>query len=637
MAGDLGKADDGLGRPERRGFFECRLCRHVGITVFISILLLEGAILFYFSRDFERERLLELERVNFAAIQSLFVGTSQATGDGGLLADATMLARATDIRGGALYRVDGGFIGVFGEAPETRIYDTMATAGDGRLLADKTRYEVKWRFSVAQPSLMMIARLDASQVKTAVAKFFWRILALVGAISVIVTAVTMAILSHLTLAPVLALRQSLLAAGDDPASPERHKITPERADELGEAFEAFNRMLDRLAESNREIKQRQIELRASEERFKDVAEATSDWVWETGPDLQYTYISDRFFKETGHRPEDIIGKTLREFAGDEVSDENLRPCLAQEQIMRNRIPIRNYLHSQKDSNGRVRYVSLSANPYFDQDGVFLGYRGATTDITERRRTERELMQHKKVESLGRLASGIAHNLNNMLQPILILSQALIEDTPAGSKKRETLDIICQASLNAKGLVDKITEFGHEKTLSLTSVDSYQVVRKGLDLIYSIVPHGITITEFLDKSTGFVFVDASQTQTVLMNLIANAIDAMEGKPGEITVSLGPAQIEEISAISDQINGAARYAKLSVTDSGAGMDEETLSRIFDPFFTTKEVGKGTGLGLSTAFTIITKQGGTIQASSTPGSGAVVDVFLPLDIRDIEREIE
>lgn len=244
-------------RQEGSSLFRCRLCRQVGITVFLSILLLEGATLFYFSRNFEKERLIGLEQANFAAIQSLFIGATPSAERRGLLADAKMLIHATDIRGGALFTNSGTFIGVFGESPKTRLYEVTAGRGNGRLLADKTRYEVVWQFKSAGPSLTLIARLDASQIKAEVTDFFWSILALVVVISLIVTAVTMFILGRSTLTPILLLRQSLLAAGKNPSDPEKHKILLERNDEVGEAFGAFNRMLDRLSISNKEINQRQ--------------------------------------------------------------------------------------------------------------------------------------------------------------------------------------------------------------------------------------------------------------------------------------------------------------------------------------------------------------------------------------------
>jgi len=134
---------------------------------------------------------------------------------------------------------------------------------------------------------------------------------------------------------------------------------------------------------------------------------------------------------------------------------------------------------------------------------------------------------------------------------------------------------------------------------------------------------------LDENTGFVFVDATQIQTVLMNLVANAVDSMEGQNGELRISLSRTTVDENSAhfIAGLEDG--NYAKLTIADTGNGMDQETLSRIFDPFFTTKEFGEGTGLGLSSALGIIQKHGATILAVSEPNIGTTFDVYLPLEL--------
>jgi signal transduction histidine kinase len=142
-----------------------------------------------------------------------------------------------------------------------------------------------------------------------------------------------------------------------------------------------------------------------------------------------------------------------------------------------------------------------------------------------------------------------------------------------------------------------------------------------------IPSNITIKESLEKNSGRVFGDPAQIQTVIMNLVANAVDAMEGKTGDLTVSLSQAFVDDSPANSVPGLDKGNYAKLTIADQGLGMDEDTLNRIFDPFFTTKEPDKGTGLGLSSAFGTIYKHGGTIRASSFPDAGTVFDVYLPL----------
>ncbi len=370
-------------------------------------------------------------------------------------------------------------------------------------------------------------------------------------------------------------------------------------------------------------------LRESEARFRDIADAASDDFWEMGPDLRYTFTSDRFYENLGLTPEDLIGKTRMEFVGPETIRINPELWKAHEEDMKNRKPFRNFEYSLKLPDGQIHYLSVSGKPFFDRDGTFMGYRGAGTDNTDYRRAQRDLTHHNKMESLGHLAGGIAHNLNNMLQPILILGQMTKDSLEEGSRERHNLEVICRAGASAKELVERISTFSRQQGLIRERADIFEIVRDGLNLIGSTVPPSLTVTEDLDRDTGQVLVDAAQIQTVLMNLAANAVDSMEGENGELAISLSRITADDRPAHSIPGLDNGVYAKLTIADTGHGMDEETLTRIFDPFFTTKGFGKGTGLGLSSAFGIIQKHGGTIRAVSEPKTGTVFEVYLPLDL--------
>lgn len=369
-------------------------------------------------------------------------------------------------------------------------------------------------------------------------------------------------------------------------------------------------------------------LRDSEARLLDIAESASDHFWETGPEHRYSFVSEKFLEEANIPLEEVVGKTRMEFVGPEVIAQNPKRWKAHADDLKNHRPFRNFEYSKKMPNGRVLRLSVSGRPYFDEEGNFLGYRGASADITEYRRTERELTQHNKMESLGYLAGGIAHNLNNMLQPILILGQMTRDGLPEGSSEQQNLDIICQAGQNATELVERIAQFSRQKGLDRESADIFKVIRQGLDFLRPIIPKFVTVHENLDKKTGTAYVDAVQVQTVLMNLAANAVDAMGKDKGELRISLSKSFVDETAANSIPGLSRGNYAKLTVADTGHGMDEETLSRIFDPFYTTKDLDKGTGLGLSSAFGTIYKHRGTIRAASTQGIGTVFDVYLPLE---------
>lgn len=242
--------------------------------------------------------------------------------------------------------------------------------------------------------------------------------------------------------------------------------------------------------------------------------------------------------------------------------------------------------------------------------------------------ERQLGQAQKMQALGILVGGVAHNFNNLLQPIMMLALTMRRRTAEDSRDRADLNVIIQACERAADLVKQISDFTREKDpREIRGQNVYEVVDEGLRLVVSTIPTTITMATDLDENTGVVSINAIETQTVLMNLISNAIDAMKGHVGKLTVTLSRVAVDDSAAERSLGLEGGAYAKLTVSDTGIGMDSETLGRAFDPFFTTKDVGSGTGLGLSSAYGIVTRHGGTIRASSVPGEGARFDVYLPI----------
>ena len=254
-------------------------------------------------------------------------------------------------------------------------------------------------------------------------------------------------------------------------------------------------------------------------------------------------------------------------------------------------------------------------------------RDITALITEREHAEAELAHHQKLESLSHLAGGIAHNLNNLLQPILVLTDMVRKRTPKESKNYEDLGVILTAGERAHDIVNRIMVVSYMDDLPLKEVDAYEVVRQSLDLLKSSIPSTITLVEDLDQDTGIIHADSAQTQSVLLNLASNAIDAIDGQVGELKVSLGRSVVDRSTASRIRGLNEGVYAKISVSDNGCGMDDLTMARAFNPFFTTKGIGQGTGLGLATVNGIIRKQNGAVAVSSEINKGSTFDVYLPL----------
>ena len=249
------------------------------------------------------------------------------------------------------------------------------------------------------------------------------------------------------------------------------------------------------------------------------------------------------------------------------------------------------------------------------------------DLSDWVKRQSQMIQIQKMDALGTLAGGIAHDFNNMLTPILALSQLSLRSVPESDRLHLRLEKIIQAAQRAKDLANRILTFSRQSNLQVSHqpFDISLVVRESVGLLQSTLPSSMTLNVSIHPECGTVLGNASQIQSVLMNLCSNAADAMEGHAGVLTISLKPLSARPRTLTPHPRGG--RYAELSVIDNGKGMDENTIKLIFNPFFTTKEVGRGTGLGLSMAHGIIHEHGGDITVESKPGKGSTFRVFLPL----------
>lgn len=237
---------------------------------------------------------------------------------------------------------------------------------------------------------------------------------------------------------------------------------------------------------------------------------------------------------------------------------------------------------------------------------------------ERRQLEAQLHHSQRLESLGTLAGGIAHDLNNALVPVLALTKMVAKALPEGSRDSARLGTIAQGAARARDLVIQILAFGRGESIDRTSVDLASIVHDAMDLLRPSLPSTIRV-DFDIAPIPPLVANAGQLHQVIVNLVTNASHAIGSAHGTITISLGKS--------SPRTDGDTRERlRLSVADTGCGIDEQTQRRIFEPFFTTKTVGKGTGLGLSVVHGIIASHGGTIVVSSRPGAGTRFDIDLP-----------
>ncbi len=259
-----------------------------------------------------------------------------------------------------------------------------------------------------------------------------------------------------------------------------------------------------------------------------------------------------------------------------------------------------------------------------------------SDITGQKRMEQEkakletrIRQGQKMEAIGNLAGGVAHDLNNLLSPIIGYAEMLFEDASLGNDQRESVGEIQVAGMRARDLVRQLLAFSRQQTLEFTSVDVNRVVARLEKLLRRTIQEDINIEIVPARWLPPIRADIGQLEQVVMNLAINARDAMPSG-GTLRIETGETDLDEEGAERHHDVHPGRYVRLAVSDSGHGIDPETLERVFDPFFTTKEKGKGTGLGLSTVYGIVKQHGGYVGVRSDPGRGTMFEVCLPVDER-------
>ena len=284
-------------------------------------------------------------------------------------------------------------------------------------------------------------------------------------------------------------------------------------------------------------------------------------------------------------------------------------------------------------DGRIIIVRLSGCAATASDEPEEVLELMAEDITDRRQLEEQLRQAQKMDAVGRLAGGVAHDFNNLLMVITGYTEVLLEQLEKGSHMHHEVQSIQQAADRAATLTRQLLAFSRKQLLELKVIDVNSVIGDMERLLRPLIGENIELVTRLASDAGHTRADAGQLEQVIMNLVVNAKDAMpEG--GKLTVQSCSVTVRP-NLSEHRFIQPGRYAVISVTDTGHGMDKETQSQIFEPFFTTKEKGKGTGLGLSTVYGIVKQSNGYVYAQSEPGAGTTFYVYLPR-VEDAAEEL-
>ncbi|OEU67498.1 MAG: hypothetical protein BBJ57_04655 [Desulfobacterales bacterium PC51MH44] len=375
-------------------------------------------------------------------------------------------------------------------------------------------------------------------------------------------------------------------------------------------------------------KQTEEALRVSEEKYRTVLEANPDSVIVLDLEGKVTYLNPTCTKVFGWTLEELLGKKMDMFVPEENRPETkimMEKILAGENI--SGIETRRYTKA-----GDIIPVSISGAIYHDRDGNPTGSVVNLRDISEQKRLETQIQQVQKMEAIGTLAGGIAHDYNNLLMGILGNTSLMSLDIDPRHQHYEKLMNIEKYVQSGAELTKQLLGFSKGGKYEVKTIDINDLIEQSSEM-FSRTKKEIRIHRKFQKDIWTVEVDPNQIEQVLLNLYVNAGQAMPGG-GDLYLQTENVTFDENYDGSFPVKDG-NYVKISVTDTGVGMDEKTLQRIFDPFFTTKDMSRGTGLGLASSYGIIKNHGGIIDVQSVIGWGATFNVYLPASKKEVIKE--
>ena len=360
-------------------------------------------------------------------------------------------------------------------------------------------------------------------------------------------------------------------------------------------------------------------LRESEERFRNMADTAPVMIVTSGPDRLATFFNKVWLEFTGRTMEQELGLGWSEG----VHPDDLERCLnglSSSYASRSKCRLQFRL---RRADGEYRFLLCRGVPRFEPDGTFAGYIGSVTDITDLKRSQEEALARQKLESLGVLAGGIAHDFNNLLGSIMANCDLLSTEIDLDSPALESVKRIEAVAVRGAEIVRQLMVYAGQDSTVFVRVDFAHLVREMLQLM-KLSSRNAVLNVDLEDGLPVIRANPAQLRQVVMNLLSNASDALGGKGGVISITLGRVQPDQEPSADNAVLPTGEYLRLAVSDTGHGMTREIQTKIFDPFFTTR--GPGRGLGLAAIQGIIRSHGGDIRVVSGPGQGSRFEILLP-----------
>jgi len=385
--------------------------------------------------------------------------------------------------------------------------------------------------------------------------------------------------------------------------------------------EALHTLLDDLKRSN-------TELQESEARYKSLFDESLDCIFRIDNNGDIVMVNRAGAEMFGFQsPEEVIGTQAVRLWADDGERKKFFDILAREKVLRG------YPVKAKKRTGGIIHLEVSCHLLKGEQGNYLGLEGILRDITERKILEEQLLQSQKIEAVGTLAGGVAHDFNNILTAIIgythVVLMKMKQDDPLHYELQQVLAAADRAAL----LTQSLLAFSRKQMVHLAPIEINDVLKKFGSFLVRLVREDIEISTTTSDEKLTVLADKGQIEQALMNLVTNAQDAMP-HGGRLLIETRRCSIDDSFIAAHGYGKPGAYVLISVSDTGGGMDEQTKQKIFEPFFTTKEVGKGTGLGLALVYGTVKKHDGFITVYSEPREGTTFKIYLPLTDQPLEK---
>jgi PAS domain S-box-containing protein len=362
-------------------------------------------------------------------------------------------------------------------------------------------------------------------------------------------------------------------------------------------------------------------LRKSEEKYRTLFEESKDVIFVSTPDGRYLDMNPAGLELFGYSSKnELFGLDIRRDVY--VNPDDRKKF---QQILEKKGFMKDYEIEMKRKDGKKLTFMSAATAVKDDVGQVIEYRGSMRDITEHKRLEQQLLQAQKMEAVGQLAGGVAHDFNNILSAIIGYGYLLKEKMNSDDPLRADVEQILESADRAAEVTRNLLAFSRKQIMNVRPVNVKEIIMKTEKLLSRLIGEDIEINTVLSGMDIICMADSGQIQQVLLNLATNARDAMP-QGGQLTISTEITQLDDTFMRPYGYGKAGEYALITVSDNGIGMTQEEMEKIFEPFFTTKETGKGTGLGLAMAYGIIKQHDGYIVVQSKLGEGTTFKIYLP-----------